>query len=65
KSAASYQLVLTKTDKLKTSEVDAVLRATMAEVARHGAAYPEVLVTSAEKRRGLDELRQAVARVLV
>ena len=65
KSAASYQLVLTKADKLKDTEVDSVLRATMAEVARHGAAYPEVLVTSAQKHRGIAELRQAVARVLV
>jgi GTP-binding protein len=50
---------------LKDGEIDTVLRATMAEVARHGAAYPQVLVTSAQKHRGIAELRQAVARVLV
>lgn len=65
KSAVSYQVVLTKIDKLKASEVPEVLKATEAAVAKHGAAYPEVLTTSAEKKTGIAELRQAVARVLI
>lgn len=64
KSAMSYQIVLTKTDKLKASEVPDVLTATEAIVAKHGAAYPVVLATSSEKKQGIAELRQAVARVL-
>jgi GTP-binding protein len=61
KSAVSYQLVLTKIDKLKASEVDTVLAATTEVIKKHGAAYPEIIATSAEKRLGIDELREAVA----
>lgn len=64
KAAVSYQLVLTKTDKLKTSEVPQVLEATVALVKKHPAAYPDVLTTSAEKRLGIEELRQAVVRAI-
>ena len=64
KSAMSYQLVLTKLDKLKPSEVDAVIAATAEQVAKHGAAYPEIVATSAEKKHGIEELRQAVVRCL-
>lgn len=59
-AAVSYQVVLTKTDKLKTGEVEAVHAATQSRIARRPAAYPVVLVTSAEKKLGLAELRAAV-----
>ncbi len=62
KSAVSYQLVLTKIDKLKTKEFDAVFAATLADIAKHAAAYPELIATSAEKKTGMEELRLAVAR---
>ena len=65
KSAVSYQLVLTKTDKLKASELEEVQAATLAAIGRHAAAYPELIVTSAEKKIGLEELRRAVGRVLL
>jgi GTP-binding protein len=61
KSAVSYQIVLTKLDKLKAAEIVKVRKATLAEIAKHAAAYPEIIATSAEKRAGLDELREAVA----
>jgi GTP-binding protein len=64
KSAMSYQLVLTKIDKLKPSEVAGVVEAAKVAAAKHGAAYPEVIATSAEKKQGIDELRLAVARSL-
>ncbi len=65
KSAVSYQIVLTKIDKLKTGEAAKVMAATEAEIARHPAAFPELIATSAEKKTGMDELRQAVARALI
>ena len=65
KSAVSYQLVLTKIDKLKRQELEAVTAATLAEIAKHGAAYPVLLATSAEKKTGIDELRQAVAQAII
>lgn len=65
KSAVSYQIVLTKIDKLKTGEVEKVTADTLAVIAKHAAAYPELIVTSAEKKTGMDELRRAVARTLL
>lgn len=59
-SAVGYRLVLTKADKIKASELEAAYAATVAEARKHPAAYPEVLVTSAEKGMGIAELRAAV-----
>lgn len=59
-SAVGYRLVLTKADKIKASELDAVLAATQAEARLHPAAYPVVHVTSSEKGMGIAELRAAV-----
>ena len=59
-SAVGYRLVLTKADKIKASELEAVLARTIEEARKHPAAYPEVLVTSAELRMGIEELRAAV-----
>lgn len=59
-AAVGYRIVLTKADKIKASELQAVLEATMAEARKHPAAFPTVLVTSAEKKMGIEDLRAAV-----
>jgi GTP-binding protein len=59
-AAVGYRLVLTKADKVKASDLAAVLAATEAEARKHPAAYPEVLVTSSEHKLGIDALRAAV-----
>ncbi|WP_088308069.1 ribosome biogenesis GTP-binding protein YihA/YsxC [Novosphingobium sp. B 225] len=59
-AAVGYRLVLTKADKIKASELAAVLAATEAEARKHPAAFPVVSVTSAEKGMGIAELRTAV-----
>lgn len=59
-AAVGYRLVLTKADKIKASELEAVLAATQAEARKHPAAFPMVHVTSAEKGMGIEELRTAV-----
>ena len=59
-AAVGYRVVLTKADKIKASELDAVLASVQVEARKHSAAYPEVLVTSAEKGMGLEALRTAV-----
>ncbi len=56
-AAVSYRLVLTKADKIKASDLEAVADATRAEARKHAAAYPDVIITSSEKRMGIDELR--------
>lgn len=59
-AAVGYRLVLTKADKIKASELEAVRAATEAEARKHPAAYPEVLVTSSEVKLGIEDLRAAV-----
>jgi GTP-binding protein len=63
-AAVSYQAVLTKADKPKASELAEVLEKVSAELAKHPAAYPEVLVTSARLGNGIPELKAAVASLL-
>ncbi|MGH7023029.1 MAG: ribosome biogenesis GTP-binding protein YihA/YsxC [Caulobacteraceae bacterium] len=60
-AAVSYQIVLTKADKLKPAEAAAVTQATLAAVARRAAAFPRVLATSAETGAGMAELRAEIA----
>ena len=59
-AAVSYRLVLTKADKVKASELQAVVAATEAEARKHPAAHPEIIATSSEGGMGIDQLRQAV-----
>jgi len=59
-AAVGYRLVLTKADKVKPSELEAVLAATAAEARKHSAAFPELIATSAESKEGIDALRAAV-----
>ena len=62
-AAVSFQIVLTKGDKPKRQELDAVLARTRAEAAKHPAAHPVVLVTSSETGEGIPELRAALAQL--
>jgi GTP-binding protein len=59
-AAVSYQIVLTKADKLKASEVAAVVERTAKAIAKRPAAFPRVLATSAEKGTGIPELRAEI-----
>ena len=59
-AAVSYALVLTKADKIKASELEAVRAATEAEARKRPAAHPDILVTSSEMGLGIAELRAAV-----
>lgn len=60
-AAVTYQLVLTKTDKLKRGELDKVMRRTSRTIIKRPAAHPELMVTSSEKKTGLDDLRAEIA----
>ena len=61
RAAVSYQIVLTKADKIKPAEVEAVVAKTQAAISKRPAAYPKVLATSSEKGTGLPELRAEVS----
>jgi GTP-binding protein len=63
KAAVSYQIVLTKADKLRpASSINDVLAATAQAIRKRPAAYPEVLATSSDSGAGLPELRLAIAQ---
>ena len=59
-AAVSYQLVLTKADKIKASELEDVERRTREEAAKHPAAHPDIITTSSETGLGIELLRKAV-----
>ncbi|GJE70464.1 putative GTP-binding protein EngB [Methylorubrum podarium] len=64
KAAVSYQIVLTKGDALKKSEIEKRIAGIQAALAKRPAAYPEVLLTSSRDDRGVAELRASIARLL-
>ena len=57
----SYQVVLTKIDKLVSANRAAILDAVAAELGKHSAAHPEIHLTSAEKGIGIAALRATIA----
>jgi len=59
-AAVSYQIVLTKADKVSASALAAVVAATEQALRNHAAAFPGVIVTSAETGAGIDALRAAI-----
>ncbi|MBB4953106.1 GTP-binding protein [Agrobacterium vitis] len=64
KAAMSYQIVLTKTDKIKDAGVPRLINETLEKIKKRPAAFPEVLSTSSEKAKGLDDLRAAILKTV-
>ena len=60
-AAVSYQIVLTKVDKLKPGEAERRIDDVAARILKRPAAYPLIIATSAAKGDGIDELRAAIA----
>ena len=63
KAAVTFQVVMTKTDKVKAADRDAAIAATRTALARHPAAFPELILTSSEKIEGIDVLRATIAGI--
>jgi GTP-binding protein len=63
KAAVSYQIVLTKTDKVKKDALGPLVAATEEAIAKRPAAHPKVLATSSETGFGIDELRAEIAAI--
>ena len=63
-AAVGYQIVLTKADKIKPSEVDATVADTLAKLKKHAAAHPHVRTTSSEKGDGLPELKAEILALM-
>ncbi len=64
KAAVTYQFVLTKTDKISAAELNKVIEQTQAVIKDHPAAYVELIATSSEKGRGIDDLRAEIAKLI-
>lgn len=64
KAAMSYQVVLTKTDKIKAPAIPRMVAETLEKIKKRPAAFPEVIATSSEKSAGLDDLREAIGRAI-
>lgn len=61
KAAVTFQVILTKADKVGPRALEGTLAQVRAELARHPAAYPELLVTSSETGQGIAALRALIA----
>lgn len=64
KSAVTFQVVLTKCDKVRKTALEDSLAKTRAALARHPAAFPELILTSSEKGEGLETLRSVIAELI-
>lgn len=64
KAAVTYQIILTKTDKISAKELEKVITSTQGIIAKHPAAYVELLATSSEKGIGLDDVRAEIASLI-
>lgn len=63
-AAVSYQIILTKIDKISKQACEKVLAQTIEKAKNHVAAYPEILVTSSEKTIGIEAVRSQFVKVL-
>ncbi|MEA2958300.1 MAG: GTP-binding protein [Alphaproteobacteria bacterium] len=63
-AAVSYAVLLTKADQVKPAVLEELTTATSAALAKHAAAYPGILATSARTGAGIPELRAAIGRLL-
>lgn len=61
RAAVTFQVVLTKADKIKVEEREQVLAQVRGALSKHPAAFPELVVTSAEKGGGIETLRAIIA----
>lgn len=63
RAAVTFQVVMTKVDKVKGDALDASMAATRAAMAKHPAAYPELILTSSEKGEGIAALRAVITSI--
>ena len=63
KAAVNYQIVLTKADKISSVALTKIINETQKMLKEHPAAHIEIIPTSSEKNKGIDELRAEIARL--
>lgn len=63
-TAVTYQVVLTKSDKLSALKVESLKIKLEESLKTHAAAYPTVIITSSEKKHGFEFLRAVITDLL-
>jgi GTP-binding protein len=63
-AAVSYQVVVTKADKINMTDLEKVVDQVSKALSKHPAAFPDVIATSSEKALGFEELRATIARLI-
>lgn len=58
----SYQIILTKVDKISKAQSVKIIAETESAIKQHPAAYPFILATSSEKRMGINELKKTILK---
>ena len=64
RSAVTFQVIMTKCDKIKKDELQKSVEKTIAVLQNHPAAFPEIILTSSEKGDGIDTLRSVIATMI-
>lgn len=65
KAAVIYQVVLTKSDKIKPPALTLLKEKTLANLSKRPAAFPEIIATSSEKVNGIEELRAEINHLVL
>lgn len=63
RSAVTFQVVMTKVDKLRGDALETSLQKTREALAKHPAAHPELILSSSEKGEGIETLRAIIAGI--
>lgn len=64
KAAVTYQIILTKTDKISEKSLTKILAETQNKIAKRAAAYVRILTTSSEKNLGIDFVKAEIASLV-
>ena len=63
-SAVTFQVILTKADKVKETEREKIIPQVREALSNHPAAFPELILTSSEKGWGIETLRSVIASLV-
>ena len=63
-SAVTFQVVLTKLDKVKENDRENIIDQVRTSLQKHPAAFPEIILTSSEKGWGIQTLRSVIAKLV-
>ena len=63
-SAVNFQLIITKSDKFNTNEIQEMTKKIFFDLHEYVTAYPEIIITSSKKKIGIDCVRSSIAKLV-